>query len=98
MTLDINIPFSLINTSVARVLLDVEPVPLTSNFHAHVQSMIRDLDDPNDIASKVKNHLTRYGRLGIPNNAQIAKRFNVTESDAASAVEILSDKLKDLGF
>ena len=94
MILDLTIIYALTDESVSRIVCDNLPSRSINSF----KDAIEELDNLNreEVCRLAEKHLSKFGKLGIPNDSQLANKFGITEPEAAKLVSYISERLKKL--
>lgn len=94
MILELNLKFILTHDSIARVLCDSLSGDSPQTFQQQFDELMH--QDQSELEELVRVHMSRYGKLGIPTDKQIADRFSITEREASALVKTFVIKLESL--
>lgn len=94
MILEFNIDYILTHDSIARILCDSLNSGTNGDFakrYAHLME-----EDREELETRVRIHLARFGKLGIPTNRQLADTFGLSEVQAGALVSKMAKHLETL--
>ncbi len=94
MILEFNINYILTHDSIARILCDTLSHSDSLDFSKQFEALMH--EDRSTVELRVKHHLSRFGRLGVPKDSQLANSLGVTEKQAAAFVATMSSHLETI--
>lgn len=94
MIIDMTIQFILTPDSIARILCDSLTTHADGSFGDGFNNLL--IKNREEIEEISRMHISRYGRLGVPTDKQLANSFSITESQAHALVKTVTDHLETI--
>lgn len=92
MILEFNIKYILTHDSIARILCDSLNSSQDRDFAERYKNLLD--EDIKEIEDRIRIHLSRFGKLGIPDDRQLSITFGISESQAGAFVSNMAKHLE----